>query len=289
MIPTRHSPLRARAGSGPRAFFVQVALYLVFCFALLVMLPALLGGCAARSDDQLTAPRQLVAPYDTSRSEPVWAVFPLRNESGTSAASSAAISDAIVAAAAQTRGLRVLPLNRTLEAMMALQLERLDGPDDASALAEAMGVDGLILGSITAYDPYTPTLGLSLALYIRPGALQTGAAQLDLDARALVWQPTDYAFFTTSAYEDRPASAVSEHLDGKSHAVQLAVRDFAEGRSDPVSSLGWRRYLASMGLFTEFAAWHTVGRLLDHEWIRLASGSGKRPPALVQRAPSLDP
>ena len=37
-----------------------------------------------------------------------------------------------------------------------------------------------------------------------------------------------------------------------------------------VSALAWRRYLASMDLYSEFAAWHTVGHLIDHEWIRLA-------------------
>ena len=32
----------------------------------------------------------------------------------------------------------------------------------------------------------------------------------------------------------------------------------------------WRVYLASMGLYTRFAAYHAVGRLIDEEWLRLA-------------------
>jgi hypothetical protein len=32
----------------------------------------------------------------------------------------------------------------------------------------------------------------------------------------------------------------------------------------------WRIYLASMDLYTQFAAHHTVGRLIDEEWLRLA-------------------
>jgi len=269
MIQPTHT--RARAAIGPRAFTLHAALALCITLA----------GCSWRRADDLTAPRQHLAPYDTTRAEPVWAVYPLRNESGTSLAQSAQITDAVVAAAAQTRNLRVLPLNRTLEAMMALDLKSLATPDDARNLAEAMGADGIILGAITAWDPYTPTAGLSLALYIRPGILDDQQAAA-VDARALTWQPTDYAYFPSSGYPDAPASSVAEHLDGKSHAVQMAVRDYAEGRSDPATALGWRRYLASAPLFTEFAAWHAVGRLLDREWIRLAArpvrSAAARPP-----------
>ncbi len=284
MIQPAPTHAHARGGFGPRAFALHVLICLV-AWGALASGPA---GCAWRRADDLTAPREHLAPYDTSRAEPVWAIYPLRNESGTSLASSSAISDAIVAAAAQTRGLRVLPLNRTLEAMAALGVTQLGSPEEARALAEAIGADGLILGSITAYDPYTPTLGLSLALYIRPGVLDE-PGEGELDARSLVWQPTDYAFFPSSGYADAPASAVSEHMDGKNHAIQMAVRGYAEGRAEPGTALGWRRYLASMGLFTEFAAWHAVGRLLDHEWIRLASGSRRRSPAMVSRPPGLAP
>src|SRR5690606_23420337 len=161
-----------------------------------------------------------------------------------------------------------------------LEIKSRGTPEDARKLAEAMGADGLILGSITAYDPYTPTVGLSLALYVRPGVLDEQRGQAALDARALTWQPTDYAYFPSSGYADAPAAAVATHLDGKSHGVQMAVRDYAEGRSEPGSALGWRRYLASAPLFVEFAAWHTVGRLLDGEWLRLATEgrSRARPP-----------
>jgi len=63
---------------------------------------------------------------------------------------------------------------------------------------------------------------------------------------------------------------ISEFLDGKNHQVVMDVQAYATGRHDPNSALAWRRYLASMDLYSEFAAWHAVGRLIDHEWIRLA-------------------
>src|SRR5690606_32244210 len=171
MITTKHNAhTRAREATGPRAFALHAALYLALCIILLALAPAL-SGCSFRRADDLTAPRQHIAPYNTARAHPVWAVYPLRHETGTALAKPPDITDAIVAAAAQARNLRVLPLNRTLEAMAALGLRSLATPEDARNLAEAIGADGIILGSITAFDPYTPTIGLSLALYIRPGIL----------------------------------------------------------------------------------------------------------------------
>ena len=232
---------------------------------------ALVGGCAKHDRyGPLTEPHVLVAPYDTSQGQVLWAVVPLRNESGTSAADPLEISDAVVAAAAQVRGVRAKPLNSTIAAMRALKMDRVDNPTQAKALAAEMGVDGLILGSITAYDPYDPpVLGLALVLYARGGPMDTrGSAQLD--TRTLVYQPTDYRYFSRSTFNDAPASAVSEHLDARNQGVQMLLRRYAEGRIDSKSALGWRTYMASMGLYTQFAAHHTVGRLLDHEWLRLA-------------------
>jgi hypothetical protein len=236
------------------------------------------ASCASKQD-VLVAPQVHIAPYDTASGDVLWAVVPLRNESGTTLTDSYEISDKVVQAAAQVQGVRVLPLNRTIAAMRALHVTELQTPADAKKLASELGVDGLIVGSITAWDPYDPPkLGLALALYSRPGAMDRRSARA-LDTRALEAQPTDYHYFPRSAYESAPASVVSEFLDGKNHQVLMDVKTYAAGRHDAATALAWRRYLASMDLFSEFAAWHAVGRLLDHEWIRLAQadarGNGK--------------
>lgn len=231
-----------------------------------LILAAALAGCAKPG---LVPPRTLVAPYDTALGEPIWAVVPLRNESGTSLLDTGRVSDAVVAAVAQTAGLKSVPLNRTMAAMRALSMDRVESPAELRQLAEAMGVDGIIVGSITEYDPYTPKLGLSLALYARPGALAS-AGGVRVDPRELTYQPTDYDYFEGAAFDDEPVGIVSDYLDGKNHQVQLDLKAYAEGRHEPGTALEWRRYLAIMDLYTEFAAWHTVSRLLDHEWIRLA-------------------
>lgn len=226
------------------------------------------AGCS--SGEKLTVPQVLMAPYDTSKGDVLWAVVPLRNESGFSQIDAYQVSDKIVAAAAQVRGIRCLPLNRTIAAMRNLNLQELANPDEAQQLATALGVDGIIVGSITAYDPYNPPkLGLALALYSRPGLLdKQGSA--NIDTRKLTYQPTDYHYFTRSSFKDAPASVVSEFMDGKNHQVQLDVQRYASGRTEATSALAWRRYLASMDLFCEFGAWQSVDRLLNHEWLRVA-------------------
>jgi hypothetical protein len=249
---------------------------------LLVLFLLFLPSCNSKGE-KLVPPEQLTAPYDSSHGEVLWAVAPLKNESGTSISDPLAVADKVAAAAAQVHGVRALPLNRTIAAMRALGLAELRDPGDAKRLAEAMGVDGLILGSVTAYDPYDPpTLGLALALYARPGAM-TLNAPAGLDVSKLRYQPTDYRYFPRSNYDDSPAAVVSEYLDAKNHAVLMDVRRYATGRSDPNSALSWHRYLASMDMYTEFAAWHTVQRLLENEWIRLAQPRPPAPPEGMQK------
>lgn len=229
-------------------------------------------GCAS-PEAKFKAPEVLAAPYDASSGGVLWAVVPLRNESGTTLFDPSDVSDKVVEAAAQVRGVRVLPLNRTIAAMRSLKMPAVSTPADARRVATELGVDGLIVGSITSYDPYDPPkLGLALALVARPGAMDR-RSQASLDPRVLSVQPTDYTPFPGVAPPDAPASVVSVLLDAKNHQVLMDLRRYAEGRHDDRTALGWRRYTASMDLFSEFAAWHAVGRLLDAEWLRLARAS----------------
>jgi len=229
-----------------------------------LILAALLLGCSAPKPD-LVAPRALVAPYGTGAGEVLWAVLPLRNESGTTLVDSQATTDKLIAAAEQVRGVRVIPLNRVLQAMAALKTPVVGSPADARRLAEALGVDAVVTGSITAYDPYTPSLGLALALFGDPGSRGT----TDLASPG----PQTLSTRTTEGLARRgigptPLSTASALFDGKSHETQMQVRQFAMGRSEDTTALAWRRYLASSELFGEFAAYQILDDLLRAEWLR---------------------
>jgi hypothetical protein len=229
-------------------------------------------GCSTSHEDKLVAPTFVVAPYDTSRGEVLWAVVPLRNETGTSIVDTYAISDKLVAAAEETKGVRAVPLNRTIQAMQAMGLQTLQNPGEARALAQAMGVDAVLVGSVTSYDPYTPELGLAVALYARPGAMAQ-SDQHPLDPRALAARPTDPNPALWPRAEG-PVAVVSEHLDAKNNQVLLDLKSYAQGRMKGPSAMGWKRYTASMDLFSEFAAYHAVDGLIKQEWTRLPAGAG---------------
>ncbi len=225
------------------------------------------SGCTASKDPPLVAPRTLVAPYDAVSGELLWAVVPLANESGTTEADGSNASDALVAAVEETRGLRCVPLNRTIAAMRALKMDGLRGPGDVRKLADAMGVDGVLIGAVTAYDPYTPAIGLSIALYSRTDGMATSGA--GIDPRQLASRPAEVGA-PAGPGRDSPLASASEHLDAKSHQVLMDLKAYAEGRHEHPSALGWRRYTRSMDLYTQFAAFHVVDRLLQSEWVRLA-------------------
>lgn len=235
----------------------------------------LIGACEGTQKDRaLTSPTVLIAPYDTSRGEALWAVAPMRNESGTTLLDGFEITDKVILAVEEVRGLRCLPLNRVLEAMRALEMPVVRTPDDAARLASALGADGVIVGSVTAFDPYNPPkLGLSLALYTRPGSPGSTRA---IDTQALATRPTDSSAGSSGWGGSRPTNVVSELLDGANHQVLLDVRAYAQGRHDDRSALGWEVYLASMDRYSQFAAHHVVDRLIQNEWLRLTNEAGRQ-------------
>jgi hypothetical protein len=226
---------------------------------------ATLGGCAA-SGDELVAPAVLESPFDASRGEVLLAVAPPVNESGVSTLDVLTMGDELVAAFSEARGLAAVPMNRTLAAMAAKGLPAVRTPMEAKILADALGVDGVVVSSVTAYDPYDPpTLGLALALFMRDGERAAS-----LDPKALSGAYTDQPSRSRTTFDERPVVTVVEHLDASNHEVLLGLKEYATGRHDPKSALTWRRYTASMELYTQFAAYYTVRRLLEKEHDRRA-------------------
>ncbi|MDX2132273.1 MAG: hypothetical protein SFY69_09490 [Planctomycetota bacterium] len=189
-----------------------------------------------------------------------------------SIADTQAISDKLVAAAEQVEGVRAVPLNRTIAAMRALEMKAVASPADARRLAQALGVDAIVVGTLTAYDPYTPTVGMAIALFPRPGAMSGPAAALR--PRELGVSPTDGSRApgpsAAPTHPDAPWATASLHLDAKNHQVQMDVQSYAQGRHEGESALGWRRYLASIDLYSEFAAFRAVEDLVRQEWVREA-------------------
>ncbi|MBX3357244.1 MAG: hypothetical protein KF745_02330 [Phycisphaeraceae bacterium] len=238
-------------------------------FAACVLAAAWVLAATACSEPQLVPPQVAVSPYDTTRGDVLWAVAPLMNESGTSSVDSLAVSDTVVNTVTATQGLAAVPMNRTLLAMRALGMNGVRSGSDARRLAQALGADGVIVGVITAWDPYNPPkVGMALALYAAPGR---SVPARGFDPSSLQKAYSDQDPSLKQRNEDEPSAVVSDYLDGSNHGVQFDLKNYAEGRHNPQNSpMGWRTYLASMDLYTEFAAFWTVNRLLDEERLRLA-------------------
>lgn len=243
-----------------------------------------LAGCASTPRETLVAPRAIIAPYDISAGEALWVVLPLRNESGTGVFDPLEATDHLTAAVEEVRGLRAVPLARTLAALRTLDMRTVRTPAEARLLAQTLGADGVLVGSINAYDPYTPEVGVALALFARSAGEDSAAT---LDVRTLRAATSDTPA-TQRVWADRPSSTFSGRFDGKDHGVLMELRSYAEGRTRSPSALGWRRYTASADLFTQFVMHQAMAGLMREEWTRVAREQmpdrNARPSAAAPRA-----
>jgi hypothetical protein len=236
----------------------------------LAALLCLLAGCDA-------IPRQgadpLVSPYAERR---VWAVAPLRNETGSLHADGLAVAEHLVRHLEGASNIDALPLNRTLAAMEALGMGQVATPAEAMKLLGVLQADALVVGSLTAYDPYDPPkLGMALELYTSP--------------RLESLEPTDVRALTSAAVErggdlhkprlsKQPVNVVSAVLDAGDADVRRKLERYAADRrmeKDPTwvwdkSEHSIRQYRMSMDLFSEFAGYVMSWRLLKAESDRLA-------------------
>ena len=210
------------------------------------------------------------APYAIRQ---VWAIAPLRNETGSRHADGLLMADELTRAFEQVQGIDTLPLNRVLEAMDALRLTGIESREDAIHLREALGVDALVVGSMTHYDAYDPPkLGLALDLYAWPNA-SNGSG---LDIRGLSWAPTaDKAGIRrgTLYRPDQPVTTVSGYFDASGVGTKKLIDEYAYGRGSTPNTLHERRlYTINMNLFQEFVGHEMGSQLIWAEWRRSARG-----------------
>ncbi|MCH2134444.1 MAG: hypothetical protein MK116_11915 [Phycisphaerales bacterium] len=223
----------------------------------LSMLAALLLLGACQGSQGLHRPDRLVAPYGQTA---LWAIAPLVNESGTTAADTIRITDLLTEELQQVQGINTVPVTRTLAVMHRLRMSAVTTIDDARSLMDTLGVDGLIVGTVTAWDPYTPpTLGLALQLFVQHDRSSSPGTDSLLD------QSTTHTRAGPSA-----AAQAAGIFDASDHATLETLAVFATGRTHPTSAYGTDIYLVKMDLYTKFVAHQLLARLLSNEHQRLA-------------------
>jgi len=225
---------------------------------------AICAGCD--SGPKLEPHASLASPYVHGR---LWAVAPLRNESGVSRVDGARMADAFAQQVQLVSGIDCLPVNRVLLVMDTLNIREVTTPAQAESVRRALHVDGLIVGTITEYDPYRPPkLGAAIQLFssddddivssIDPVALSRSAREPAAPAARRGHLPTAQA---------------AGMFDATDHEVLYALGAYARGRTEPDSAYGPDIYLVSMEMYTQFVAHELLARLLQQEQTRLASVS----------------
>ena len=174
-------------------------------------------------------PLILVSPY-ANQQDVIWAVVPFRNESGVSFADELRISDAMVSQIVQARGVTALPLNRSLEAMRSMGLPAIETPGQALQLARRLDADAVLVGTITAWDPYDPpTLGINVVLFARSETMQL-RHEGEFNPRSLQTAPGDTAFRAESGTPGQAINQVSAMSDAPTGLVRQQIQSYAHAR-----------------------------------------------------------
>mgnify|MGYP005842722195 CR=1 FL=1 len=209
----------------------------------------------------------LQSPYGERR---VWAIAPLRNESGSLAADGVLMADHLARQLENAGNLDVMPVNRTLAAMQAAGLSAIESPQQAAQIRSLLNADAILVGSITAYDPYDPPkLGLAVELYADASRQKHDAP---LDVRELSRASTgDEAELPNRPRDPSAASSVvSAFFDAADPAVRERLERYANRRGPVNEPDAWRRYRVSMDLYSEFVSYVVSWRLLREEAQRVA-------------------
>jgi hypothetical protein len=227
---------------------------------LATLLAITFAGCAAPAPKYGTE-RQLALP-GTKRQ--VWAVAPAVNLSGQRF-DPLLQADLAYQQLQQVDGITVIPVNRVAEVYAGLQIDRVQSQEQAELVCEMLGADGLLIPTVTAYDPYDPPkLGASLQLFGRPAT-----------RRAKNVNPRDLARRATPREDDAlPAASAQQFLqvvgmfDAANGSVRAALTDYAKGRNDPVGPYGQREYLVSMDRYSGFVYHVLIAELMNHPRLR---------------------
>lgn len=226
------------------------------CERMLVLglLAALLAGCADK-------PPQYGSEASLSWLGPnrqVWAVAPAINLSGQDPVDPLLQGDLVFQQLQQVNGITAIPVNRVVEVYSSLQIQQVQSEEQAALVCDLLGCDGLIVPTVTAFDPYSPPkFGAALQLFINPASAARPAA---VDVRELARRATPGPNESVPA---RPGFVQAVGMfDAANGSVRQALLDYAAGRNDPAGPLGSKEYLVSMDRYCGFVYHKLIAELV---------------------------
>ncbi len=244
---------------------------------ILVLLASQLAGCEA-AEKPYGVEQRLTLPVSR---EQVWAVAPAINLSGETGIDPLLQADVLFAQLQTVRGIRAVPVNRVAEAYAALGIAGVASPEQAQEVCAMLGVDALVVPTVTLYDPYDPpTMGASLQIFAASGVpLRAGFVPGAETVRDLTRQARPAADELGLA---SPEVARGQFLqqagvfDASHGSVRRAASAYAQGRSDPNAPGGDRTILLVMDQYAGFVYHVLLSQLMDELRDRQAMASGSR-------------
>jgi hypothetical protein len=211
---------------------------------LLTLIGLLITGCS-EAKKPYGVEGQLSVPGHQRQS---WAVAPALNLSGQHGVDPLLQADIVYQQLQEVHGLTVVPVNRVAEIYASMRIEKVQTADQASLVCDLLGVDALVVPTVTAYDPYDPPkMGASLQIFTRAtsGMKTDGVDPREL-SRSGAGEP---GRAMPAANGVRQAVGMFDATNG---SVRAALYRYAAGRSDPEGPLGSKEYLVSMDRYCGF-------------------------------------
>jgi hypothetical protein len=214
----------------------------------------IMAGCA-QAKPKYGSERSLAWPGIRRQ---IWAVAPAIDLSGHKQVDPLLQADLLYQQLQEVQGITAIPVNRVAEVYASLRIDKVQSEEQAALVCELLGCDGLLVASVTAYDPYNPPkFGASVQLFARPGTFARPAA---VDVRELVRSATPET--NDSVPRQNGFFQVVGMYDAANGTVRQAVLDYAAGRHDPAGPWGSKEYFVSMDRYCGFVYHSLIEELI---------------------------
>lgn len=188
----------------------------------------------------------------------VWAVAPAVNLSGMKEVDPLLQGDLVYQSLQEVNGITAIPVNRVVEVYTTLHLEKVQSEEQAALVCDLLGCDGLLVPTVTAYDPYDPPkLGASLQLFTKDGLER----QRNVDVHDLARQATPGP--NDSIQRSQTFHQAVGMFDAQNGSVRNALAAYAAGRHDPAGPLAGKEYLVNMDRYSGFVYHELIGQLIQ--------------------------
>ncbi len=223
----------------------------------------LLSGCSLFGKQPYGSEQMLFLP---GKVKAVWAVAPAINLSGQEPVDALLQADLLYSQVQQVHGVTAIPVNRVVEVLVSLKIDKIQTPEQAALVCDLLGADAILIPTITMYDPYNPPkFGASLQLMAKPGSFTRPA---NVDARELARASKPGANESISTIDNADFIQSVGMFDASNGTTRDLVYEYARGRNNPAGPMGAEEYFHSMDRYCSFVYYTLIDDLLHSPKLR---------------------